>query len=183
MRAVALVEQRPGGSFAMSEPTAGALDAVLDALAGRIAERAAELVVGRLQAEGWSPAQQSEEQLLDVAATAAKLAVPTSAVYKLTAAGRIPAVRVGGRLRVRSADIDRFILENMRSSQRVAELARAAQADGVPQPRRGSTRSQRPPSRRRANRTNGPSPHAAAEPSLKVLTNNEPGATDGRRSG
>lgn len=52
------------------------------------------------------------EGLWDVAEVAAYLGLPSSSIYRMTcrtAAVRIPHTRIGGRLRFRKSDIDRWL--------------------------------------------------------------------------
>ena len=58
------------------------------------------------------PSTAPVDHLWDVAGVAAFLQVPTSAIYKMTArkaAIRIPHIRLGGKLRFRRADVDRWL--------------------------------------------------------------------------
>ncbi|MBI5486606.1 MAG: helix-turn-helix domain-containing protein [Deltaproteobacteria bacterium] len=169
----------------MSEPGASLLDGVLDVLVERIAERAATLVVERLQQAGEHPQPAEDTRLLDPKAVAAKLEVPLGAVYKMSASGKLPAVKVGGRLRFRLSDIELFIVQGTRSEDRVRELAAAVQADAG----RARCWARRAPAPRRA-RAPGPARPAdgsgrpaTSEPGLKVLTNNDPDTAHPRRRG
>jgi excisionase family DNA binding protein len=166
----------------MNTPLDQVSSSLLDTIVEQVAQRIAEIVLDRLRTEGWSPGRRSDEQLLGVEAAAAKLAVPPSAIYKLTASGRLPAVKVGGRLRIRRADIDQFIIDNVRTDQRVSAMARAAQAGATAGTSRSRPRPSRTTSRRRVARSAPPS-HDATEATLKVVTNDDPNATPTRRSG
>ena len=58
------------------------------------------------------PIEPQPDSLWDVAGVAAYLQVPASAIYKMTArkaAVRIPHIRLGGKLRFRRSDIDRWL--------------------------------------------------------------------------
>jgi excisionase family DNA binding protein len=161
-------------------------EGLLDAICERIAGRAAELILERLQLvlEGAGPGDGSN--LLDAKAVAGKPRVPVGAVYKMSASGKLPALKVGGRLRFRVSDVERFIEQGTRSEDKVQELAAAAQTDAgragcstrcTGRPRRETT------VRGRADHADEHPSRAAVEPALKVLTNNNPGAAGTRRSG
>lgn len=70
------------------------------------------------------------EQLWSIEDAAAYLGVPVSSVYKMTAQTarlRIPHLKIGGRLRFRKADIDRWLdllavsnLETLAKAKRLA---------------------------------------------------------------
>ena len=69
--------------------------------------------------------QAEADHLWDVAGAAAYLQVPTSAIYKMTArkaAVRIPHIRLGGKLRFRRADVDRWL--TLLTTSNVDALAR-----------------------------------------------------------
>ena len=169
----------------MSGFDANLLDTMLDALVERIADLAAEKVVERLGAEGWAPAQPVEEQLLDVEATAARLQVPRSGIYKMATSGQLPAVKVGARLRFRLSDIEEFITQATRSEERVRALAASARAVATqPQhePHRGSA-SRRDRGERTMTRDGSSERPAPAAAALKVLTNNDPDDAPTRRAG
>lgn len=55
------------------------------------------------------------------------LAIPESSIYKMTARGVIPHVKLGGRVRFRQADIDRWldllVVSNMKTLARAKEAA------------------------------------------------------------
>jgi excisionase family DNA binding protein len=57
------------------------------------------------------------------------LGIPSSSIYKMTAKGVIPHVKLGGRVRFRQADIDRWldllVVSNMKTLARAKEAARA----------------------------------------------------------
>lgn len=56
--------------------------------------------------------QHSSDRLWTIVETAEYLTVPVSAIYKMTArkaAVRIPHIRLGGKLRFRRADLDRWL--------------------------------------------------------------------------
>jgi excisionase family DNA binding protein len=158
---------------------------LIDALADRIAERAAEIVLERLRPEIVHSRDHDDTRLIDVHAAAGKLSVAESAIYKLAGSGRLPSVKVGGRLRFRVADIEKLIEQGTRSDERVRELARVVQAGGgeVRQSRRPATSRRRPASPRPAQRADESSPRTAVETPLKVLTTDAPDAADARRSG
>jgi excisionase family DNA binding protein len=56
------------------------------------------------------------------------LGIPESSIYKMTAKGLIPHVKLGGRVRFRQADIDRWldllVVSNMKTLARAKEAAR-----------------------------------------------------------
>lgn len=56
------------------------------------------------------------------------LGIPESSIYKMTAKGVIPHVKLGGRVRFRQADIDRWldllVVSNMKTLTRAKEAAR-----------------------------------------------------------
>ena len=60
------------------------------------------------------------ERLWTVREVAQYLALPCGAVYKLVAAGEVPCIRVGGRLRFRKSDIDVWL----ESRKTLSELER-----------------------------------------------------------
>lgn len=72
---------------------------VPDELVEAVAQRAAELVADRQAPSPW----------LDVKGAAEYLACPTSRVYALTSASRIPHHRDGSRLLFRSDELDRWV--------------------------------------------------------------------------
>jgi excisionase family DNA binding protein len=55
------------------------------------------------------------------------LGIPQSSIYKMTAKGVIPHVKLGGRVRFRQADIDRWldllVVSNMKTLARAKEIA------------------------------------------------------------
>src|SRR5258707_694260 len=54
----------------------------------------------------------SEDGLWDIAGVASYLLIPVSSIYKMTArkaAVRIPHIRIGGKLRFRRSDVDRWL--------------------------------------------------------------------------
>lgn len=57
------------------------------------------------------------------------LGIPESSIYKMTAKGVIPHVKLGGRVRFRQADIDRWLdllmVSNMKTLARAKEAAQA----------------------------------------------------------
>jgi len=65
------------------------------------------------------------QDLLDVRAAAQRLGVYPPAIYKLAnakdPADRLPVVRIGGRLRFRESDIERFVADRVESSSGPAE--------------------------------------------------------------
>jgi len=66
-----------------------------------VAQRAAELLAGRLDA--------GPERHLDVAGAAQHLACPASRIYALVSAGRIPVRRDGSRLLFRASELDDWL--------------------------------------------------------------------------
>ncbi len=56
-----------------------------------------------------------EKDLLRVKDVARKLAVSGSKVYQLAAKGKLVSVQVGGNVRFRPADVDRYIRENRKA--------------------------------------------------------------------
>jgi excisionase family DNA binding protein len=60
---------------------------------------------------------------------ASYLGIPESSIYKMTSRGVIPHVKLGGRVRFRQADIDRWldllVVSNMKTLTRAKEIARA----------------------------------------------------------
>jgi excisionase family DNA binding protein len=159
---------------------------LLDGLADRIAERAAAIVLRQLDERERPAGSAEDDRLLNVEATAARLAVPVGAVYKMSSSGKLTAVKVGGRLRFRVADIEQLIEQGTRSESRVRALAAAAQAAA------GRSRCairRAPRSKRRASATGSAKPTAGSasttpvEPDIKVVTNNDPDAANSRRTG
>jgi excisionase family DNA binding protein len=170
----------------MNQPEASLLDTVLDALVERIAGRAAEKVLESLRPvlQGARPADAAN--LLDAKAAAEKLHVPVGAVYKLSASGRLPAVKVGARLRFRVSDLEQFIEQGTRSADRVRALAAAAQAEtGMERfgAHRAPASTRGPRVAALASSGKGTRQQATAEPGLKVVTNNDPGTAKSRRTG
>jgi excisionase family DNA binding protein len=98
----------------------------LEAFVELLAERVADILLDRLRSEMTLQAPPVEDRLLDVAGVAERLSVPKNAVYKMAERGTLTAVKVGGRLRFRSSDVERFIANGTRSEERVEELAREA---------------------------------------------------------
>jgi excisionase family DNA binding protein len=89
---------------ARSQPRREALALAVPAdLVEVVAERAAELIAGRLAAaaavEGW----------IGVAEAADHLACPRSRVYALVSAGRIPYAKDGSRLLFRRSQLDAWV--------------------------------------------------------------------------
>lgn len=73
------------------------------------------------------------EGLWDVGEVAAYLGIPEMSVYKMTGArsrNRIPHLKLGGRLRFRKVDIDRWLdllaVSNLDTLERAARAARRA---------------------------------------------------------
>ena len=67
------------------------------------------------------------EALWSIGDAAAYLGIPKMSVYKMTSAGTIPHLKLGGRLRFRKADIDRWLdlllvsnLETLAKAKRLA---------------------------------------------------------------
>jgi len=169
----------------VSTPLDEMASGLLDALVERIAERAAEIVLQRLDEREQPPHPPADDRLLDVKEVAARLSVPASAVYKLADAGKLASVKVGGRLRFRASEVERFIERGTRSDERVRELARTAQADAMQAGRRtpAATASKRrgiPP--RSAPRGGVRATRPANEQVLKVLTKESPDRANTRRS-
>jgi excisionase family DNA binding protein len=70
-----------------------------------------------------------DERLWTIAEVARYLGVPQSSIYKMTAKGVIPHVKLGGRVRFRRADVDRWldllVVSNERTLARAKRAARA----------------------------------------------------------
>jgi excisionase family DNA binding protein len=67
------------------------------------------------------------EPLWDIAAVSDYLQVPVSSIYKMTArkvAVRIPHIRIGGKLRFRRSDVDRWLTLLTTSNLEVLERGR-----------------------------------------------------------
>lgn len=159
---------------------------VLEGLVEEVADRAAEKILDRLRPEIGRPEPAAGVTLLDAKAVAEKLQVPVGAVYKLASSGRLTSVKVGGRLRFRLSDVLTFIEQGTRSDERVRELATSALADARrPRfPARTASASRRGTSRTGSARHGSGSPtKSPADTSLKVLTNHNPDAATGRKSG
>lgn len=84
-----------------NHPSSGLSLAVPDALVEQIAERAAELLADRV-----APA---EDGYLDVQGAAEFLACPTSRIYSLVSARRIPHHRDGSRLLFDRAELREYV--------------------------------------------------------------------------
>lgn len=71
---------------------------------------------------------EAPQRLWDIGEVAAYLGIPAASVYKMTgSAGTIPHVKIGGRLRFRKADIDRWIdLLSVSNLDRLEEVKRRA---------------------------------------------------------
>jgi len=99
---------------------------VVDMLVERVAHRVAELILDRL---GHSSCQEvGEEELLDVEAAARYLSLSKSTIYKLSSSGRLNTVKMGTRSRFRRRDLNHYIKENHRSSDKIVELAAEARS-------------------------------------------------------
>jgi len=84
----------------MSDLAAALLEALDDAALDLLAERLAPRLAGRHDDDGG---------FLDVAGAAAHLSCPTSRVYALTSAGRIPCHRDGSRLLFDRAELAAWV--------------------------------------------------------------------------
>jgi excisionase family DNA binding protein len=145
------------------------LRSALETIAEVLAERVADIVVERLREDAPRQPATPDDRLLDPAGAAERLAVSKNAIYKLTESGALPAVKVGGRLRFRNSDIDRFIAGATRSDDRVRELAAEVLADsGRPQRPRRAARSTETTTTRR---DRGSGIRRAPESSLTIITN------------
>lgn len=61
------------------------------------------------------------DELLTVAEVAEMLRVSTMTVYRLIRTGELPAVRVGRNYRVRRADLDAYLQEQLVEPERAAD--------------------------------------------------------------
>ena len=166
-----MISRRPSTNGGGEPPTLSGdrLLAALETLAEVLGERVADIVLRRLSDEMPGQAASPDERLLDVSAVAVKLAVPKSAVYKMANSGRPSAVKVGGRLRFRNSDIDRFIAGAMRTDERVQELAAEGRANSGGAARR--RRAAGPTGRTRARRNQGEGAPKTTGSSLTLISN------------
>ncbi len=102
------------------------LDAGLEELVETVAARTAELVLQRLTSNERMADEPSHQGLLNVGEAAAYLSLSVSSMYKLSSSGRLTSVKMGGRLRFRRSDLDRYVAGHRRGQNVVEELARKA---------------------------------------------------------
>ena len=90
-------------------------------LVEQVSERTAQKVVERI-GQGEEPG----DEALTVVEAADFLRLGQSTVYKMAADGRLPSVKLGGRLVFRRADLSDYLEAHRRGDEVVGSLAKAA---------------------------------------------------------